>query len=463
MMVASETCRNAGATRGGVFALARSRVTAAMPVRTSELLRYRRAKPESEGVRVTSIRIELLNESHRAAVRALASDETLSHTAAPTPARDADIDQLLAHNAAGPRVVRTFAILDGALVVGTVTLKRLDAGDNSAELSYWVGTEYHRKGYAFGGAQLAVAYAFDELLVDYMHAHFLKVSNVGSLRVLQKLGFTKDPNKEDMKSEGRFAARFPDDYWTFVRLNRPADIAGAAKGYARRWDAYMTQYCGGRASCFELAEELMRQRLQGESLRVLDIGCGTGAFTARQLGIDGPQRHVTAIDGSATSLLIARHVIGTDPRVSFVQADITTDDWAAKLPPGSIDAAFIGWVTHEVPPGSLPRLYGNLARVLRPGGVLFNVDFMDALEPGFRGLADEYRRHRVTDEFRTYRARFESLPPIAAAKASELPARTTPSIYHAAATHVRHLHQAGFVEAEAIWRYIGFSMVMAVR
>jgi RimJ/RimL family protein N-acetyltransferase len=176
---------------------------------------------------VPAVKIELLDEAHRAAVLALTRDETLTLTSAvPRPCTDAHVSQWIADNKAGRRSALTFAICCGAEVVGAVTLKRLEASDNSGELAYWVGTPHQRKGYAVRGARLALDYAFDELLLDYVHSHSLKKSNEGSVKTLRALGFVPDPNKQDIPTEGRFAAKYRDDHWTFFRLDRRTTAAG---------------------------------------------------------------------------------------------------------------------------------------------------------------------------------------------------------------------------------------------
>jgi RimJ/RimL family protein N-acetyltransferase/ubiquinone/menaquinone biosynthesis C-methylase UbiE len=397
-------------------------------------------------------------------VLALTRDETLNRTSAvPHPCTDAHVSQWIADNKAGPRSALTFAIRSAAEVVGAVTLKRLEASDNSGELAYWVGTPHQRKGYAVRGARLALDYAFDELLLDYVHSHSLKKSNEGSVKTLRALGFVPDSNKQDIPTEGRFAAKYGDDHWTFFRLDRPADITGAAKVYSRRWDAMMTDYCGRRTSCFELVEELMRQMLSGEALKVLDLGCGTAQFTVRQLAYETPARRMTAIDGSAKNLMVAKSVIGADPRVTFVQADLTTGGWSGDMATGTFDAAFLGWVTHEIEPWHLPTLYANVAKLLRPGGLLFNVDFMDGLQPSWRSLSGDYQRRRVSPDFAAHSVRSDALPPVAAAIASDKRTKTRWNVRHTPATHMQLLRDAGFVESEEVWRYLGYSMVMGVR
>ncbi len=131
---------------------------------------------------------------------------------------------------------------------------------------------------------------------------------------------------------------------------------------------------------------------------------------------------------------------------------------------------FTGWVTHEIEPWHLDTLYSEIARVLRWGGILFNADFMSALSGGWRDLGSDYQRRRVGIGFAQFRARFDrcfptlETPPVATAAAHQ-PAehRTRWNKRHTPTEHMQHLQRAGFVEAEEVWRYLGYSMVMAVR
>jgi SAM-dependent methyltransferase len=265
--------------------------------------------------------------------------------------------------------------------------------------------------------------------------------------------------------EGRFAERFAGDAWVFYRLDRPkpVDLKQAAIEYQRHWNGYMSSYCGGRTSCFELVEELMRQMLQGEGLNVLDIGCGTAAFTARQLLIKSPPRRITAVDGSEKGLLVARQLVASDAAVTFIKGDLTENAWTSGLTAGSYDAAFLGWVTHEIEPRHLLTLYANISQLLRPGGLLFNADFMDGLQGDWRNLGGDYQRRRPANGFPAFNARFERLPEVAAAIARDRQTRTRWTVRHAPDAHKRHLFDAGFVEAEEVWRYVGSAMVMAIR
>ena len=96
--------------------------------------------------------------------------------------------------------------------------------------------------------------------------------------------------------------------------------------------------------------------LESRPERVLDLGCGTGAgtlFLAREF----PTASVRGVDLSETMIIRAQAKIGLDPegRVTFRTAD------ASHLP--FSDESF-DLVTQV----NMPVFFGEIARVLRPGG-----------------------------------------------------------------------------------------------
>jgi ubiquinone/menaquinone biosynthesis C-methylase UbiE len=91
--------------------------------------------------------------------------------------------------------------------------------------------------------------------------------------------------------------------------------------------------------------------------RVLDAGCGTG----KVLELLGDMRPV-GLDLSATALSLARR---RGP-FALVEASATTLPFA----PGSFDVAVSLDVLANVPPAEAPAAFGELFRVLAPGGAL---------------------------------------------------------------------------------------------
>lgn len=235
----------------------------------------------------------------------------------------------------------------------------------------------------------------------------------------------------------------------------------------------MSAYCGGRASCLDLAVELIHQtqrRSTGAALRVLDVGCGSGSFVHRLLA---EQRlapvSITGVDGSARSLLLAAALSGEVGATRFERADIGSPGWGAAFEAESFDVVFLGWVTHEIEPWRLASLYEGIGRVLRPGGLLLNADFMRNQTDGLSDLAREYQWRRVSPaaavRFAAFNDRLDRLPQVAAAIELDRAGATRTNWYvsHAPSTHIELLGAEGFKEAGEIWRYLGYSMVMGIR
>lgn len=105
---------------------------------------------------------------------------------------------------------------------------------------------------------------------------------------------------------------------------------------------------------FQLALDAIRREKPG---RVLDIGCGPGAGAA--LIAAETAAAVVAADSSPRMVELAA-ARGLDARVADVQA-LPFED-------GEFDCAVAAWMLYHVP--DLDRALAELARVIRPGGLL---------------------------------------------------------------------------------------------
>ena len=111
---------------------------------------------------------------------------------------------------------------------------------------------------------------------------------------------------------------------------------------------------------------------------VLDAGCGTGRV-GRELARRGLD--VVGVDLDAAMLVTARRKA---PRVDWRLADLATVDLG-----GSFDAIVMaGNVMIFLTPGSEPAVVANMARHLRPGGLLI---------AGFQILADQLTIERYDE------------------------------------------------------------------
>lgn len=107
-------------------------------------------------------------------------------------------------------------------------------------------------------------------------------------------------------------------------------------------------------------------------MHVLDAGCGTGSYSAALVATVGS---VTAIDLNAGMLAVARGKLGE----ALVRGRVRLARGALErlpCPDGAFDGAIVNQVLHhldDTPELGYPlhrRALGELARVLRPGGVL---------------------------------------------------------------------------------------------
>lgn len=130
---------------------------------------------------------------------------------------------------------------------------------------------------------------------------------------------------------------------------------------AREWDA--TTYDRVAAPMTLRGTALVDRIPLAPDAWVVDAGCGTGRVTAALLA-RVPRGRVWALDGSRAMLDEARARLGDDPRVAYVQADLTR-----PLPlPAPVDAVVSTSTFHWV--HDHPALFGRLAAVLVPGGML---------------------------------------------------------------------------------------------
>ena len=146
---------------------------------------------------------------------------------------------------------------------------------------------------------------------------------------------------------------------------------------------------------FTGAADAMRRRalkpiaawMQGRSqrsLRGLDVGCGTGRLLAF-LHEAWPGLRLTGLDLSAPYLEEARRLIGRTARVKLIEGA------AEKLPfeEASLDLVVSSFLLHELPAEVRAQALAEMARVVKPDGLVVIVDSMQKGDhPGWDGLLD---------------------------------------------------------------------------
>jgi ubiquinone/menaquinone biosynthesis C-methylase UbiE len=137
-----------------------------------------------------------------------------------------------------------------------------------------------------------------------------------------------------------------------------------------------------RQALVPIAQHLRGRRIREE--RLLDVACGTGSFLAI-IKHNWPRLPVTGLDLSAPYLRHARDELARWSWVSLI--DGTAE--ALPFPDRSFSLVTCVYLFHELPRAVRRRVAKEMARVLRPGGLLVFVDsFQHGDEPAFDGLLE---------------------------------------------------------------------------
>ena len=86
-----------------------------------------------------------------------------------------------------------FGIEDGqgGEIVGMIGLRNVNRHDRNAEIGYWVGKSFQRRGYAIEALRLILKFAFSKLRFVRVYA-VVHHQNIGSIRLLEKTCFVRE-------------------------------------------------------------------------------------------------------------------------------------------------------------------------------------------------------------------------------------------------------------------------------
>lgn len=97
-----------------------------------------------------------------------------------------------------------FGIYDNDTFVGCCSLiPQNDVYRINAEIGYWIGEPYWGRGYATDVVRQCLKFAFEELNLLRVYANICEY-NIGSMKVLEKVGFEKEAIiKSSIMKEGK--------------------------------------------------------------------------------------------------------------------------------------------------------------------------------------------------------------------------------------------------------------------
>ncbi|MFI1869217.1 class I SAM-dependent methyltransferase [Streptomyces jumonjinensis] len=243
------------------------------------------------------------------------------------------------------------------------------------------------------------------------------------------------------------------------------------RAWQESWDRQQEWYMPDREERFRVMLDMVEATV-GPEPRVLDLACGTGSITDRLLR-RFPNATSTGVDLDPALLTIARGSFAGDDRVAFVTADLTDPGWAAGLPYDSYDAVLSATALHWLRSGPLATLYGQLAGLVRDGGVLMNADRMpdratpriNAAERAHRHAAMARAREAGAVDWAEWWALAAQDPALAGPTAErfEIYGEHADGETPSARWHAETLLAAGFGEARAVWCSPSDSLVLALK
>lgn len=141
------------------------------------------------------------------------------------------------------------------------------------------------------------------------------------------------------------------------------DIPGAFDAGAPAYDKLVGANPGYHAH-LRLSAQRMRLRNEGEGLRLLDAGCGTGASTAALVAV-APKAEIVAVDASS-GMLAEAAAKEWPPSVTFVESRI--EDLTEANVHGPFDAILAAYLVRNL--ADKDTLLRDFRALLRPGATL---------------------------------------------------------------------------------------------
>ncbi len=256
----------------------------------------------------------------------------------------------------------------------------------------------------------------------------------GAADVLADARQVEDRRRRGGATEARDEAGATHGYPAYYRQNFHFQTGGwFTPASARRYESQVEALFAGAAGAMRRrALSLLAGAWRGRDhrgLRLADLACGSGAFLA-DLTATFPRAQLFGLDLSRAYLAEAGRRSGVH---ALVQAN------AERLPfaDGALDAITCVYLFHELPPKVRPVVAAEIARVLKPGGLLA---FADSIQP-----VDEPRLGRLLEAFPAY---FHE-PYYASYCAADLPALFGAAGLRRAAQDTAFLTKALLFEREA--------------
>lgn len=184
---------------------------------------------------------------------------------------------------------------------------------------------------------------------------------------------------------------------------------------------------------------------KGEAPNVLDIGSGTGLFSAILLS-KYPKANITLIDLSDGMLDIAKRRFNNNQNITYINEDYTKYDFNTKF-----DIIISALSIHHLSAIDKENLYNRCYNALKDGGIFINVDQVLSPHPEVETMFSDIWRKTVENS---------GLSKDEIQKAYERVSYDDPSTM---AEQVKWLNSAGFRYVDILYKYYHFCVFYAKR
>jgi SAM-dependent methyltransferase len=227
-----------------------------------------------------------------------------------------------------------------------------------------------------------------------------------------------------------------------------------------RHDRMQERYSFMRDERFLLIARLISET-QEQPARILDLGCGAGILMLSLLEAL-PQTEVLGIDLDPTVLWLSHARLDRfGKRCRLIPGDFLDPSWPQAVD-GPVGAVVSSQTLHMLHSGQLAPLYGQIARVLRPGGIFLSADHARSDSPAIQQAWERQRREVAAQKAEQHGddwdGFWDAYSEAIGADTSEIHGR----LYGGAkerrkerlplSWHLARLLESGFCSAECFWR-----------
>lgn len=241
------------------------------------------------------------------------------------------------------------------------------------------------------------------------------------------------------------------------------------------WDLQQNAHIMNREERFQFMFDIV-EHAEGRKFTALDLACGPGSLSGRLLK-RFPESVSVAVDYDPVLLTLASNYSGYDhSRLTFIEGDLSGENWIHDLPSGEYDAVLSTTALHWLQPESLEKLYRSVYGLLREGGVFLNGDhiYPHAESDRIREILTEMRHQHEDAVFSSGSAKTwddwwkdlrqcAELDDLFRERDRRYPNSENHSQDVSLEAHESYLRSAGFKDFGVVWQSMDNRILMAIK